>query len=936
MYDWTNARYDVTRLVEAGYNEDLAAEALFRSNGNYHYANEYCKGHKAGIAGGRHPIPSEDAYTPAEPETSTSEPRQEPSASGADNTESMAVDSGPEVEILAGASDSGEGDDDESSQATEDNRETPSAGSNPQPSGTAGAQGAAGNTGEDNQGKDETDLRAKLDDLRTRLREGLIDKSLDVLRAHPTSAIDISELIRAMVFRHMPSGEVREEVGATLANALSSLAMDDDEKAANGRSIAAYAHLLALLLQDKHFFLCNIDTLTDKVDEYLGFLKVPTTGSTDELPPWIPYILLVLETLFQHDERPQEYQWDAPSSESDAVVPPVPIPRKTMVPDASRTELMDAILEILPRIGKDETLATAILRVLVVLTRRRGEATQLGERKNLQRLFVMVKQLSVLGSDTLKNSKIDSWIMIILRHIVEDEETTAQIIKAEIQGQMSGINRPQRRMDSNGYVQHLASTAIRAPETFVNVSADVVKIDQWAPSDPLGNRNQCTLVLKEAPAAGTKDPETAEANQEENKNTSSGQAESEGVKGSTEDVKESTEAGDKEMADAPKESKWPVVENPDGVIHFLLCELLNYKEVDDKDAAAPAMKDLKTPGSSSATPEASSSSPPDEASTAESPDKKIQKPVFKPEEHPIFVYRSFLLNTLAELLQSYNRTKIEFLNFKRSAPPLLGSTPVRPRSSILHYLIDLLCQESLSATTDTMAAKKKTATAARASSVLVALVTRSGEQVHDRNRDRYEYDDDPDLLFVRKFVLDTILKAFERAATPDESLDSRYARMQSLSELMCQIIGDKEKDHPSSSRSGMQIHAQLRRMMYEKGYLEKLTTSIAEMDLKYPGVKRVIKYILRVLRILTDTAKDLSLTSNVIPTSSLPENADDEILSASSLSDWDDGREETPDLYRHSALGMLEPRDSDDESDEDDEGKWYRTVRLNKHSNNIR
>lgn len=914
----------MTRLVEAGYDEDLAAEALFRSNGNYHYANEYCKGHKAGVAGGRHPVPSEDAYTPTEaPETSTSETRPETSAPAADNTESMAIDSGPEVEIVAGASDSGEGDDDESSQATEDNRETPSAGANPQAVGTASTQGATGSTGEDNQGKDEADLRAKLDDLRTRLREGLIDKSLDVLRAHPTSAIDISELIRAMVFRHKPSDEVREEVGATLANALSSLAMDDDEKAANGRSIAAYAHLLALLLQDKHFFLCNIDTLTDKVDEYLGFLKVPATGFTDELPPWIPYILLVLETLFQHDERPQEYQWDAPSSENDAVVPPVPLPRKVMVPEASRTELMDVILEILPRIGKDEALATAILRVLVVLTRRRGAATQLGERKNLQRLFVMVKQLSVLGSDTLKNTKIDSWIMIILRHIVEDEETTAQIIKAEIQSQMSGINRPQRRMDSNGYVQHLASTAIRAPETFVNVSADVVKIDQWAPADPLSSRNQCTLVLKDTPVAGAKEADTAEAAQEEGKHTSSGQAESEEAKGSSEDVKESTEAGDKEMADAPKESKWPVVENPDGVIHFLLCELLNYKEVDDKDPAAPAMKDLKTP-SSPATPEASSSSPAEEAPASESPDKKIQKPVFKPEEHPIFVYRSFLLNTLAELLQSYNRTKIEFLNFKRSAPPLLGSTPIRPRSSILHYLIDLLCQESLTATTDTMAAKKKTATATRASSVLVALVTRSGEQVHDRTRDRYEYDDDPDLLFVRKFVLDTILKAFERAATPDESLDSRYARMQSLSELMCQIIGDKEKDHPSSSRSGMlnsHIHAQLRRMMYEKGYLEKLTTSIAEMDLKYPGVKRVIKYILRVLRILTDTAKDLSLTSNVIPTSSLPENVDDEILSASSLSDWDDGREETPDLYRHSALGMLEPRDSDDESDEDDEGK---------------
>ncbi|MBE3048622.1 hypothetical protein IMZ48_40205, partial [Candidatus Bathyarchaeota archaeon] len=374
-------------------------------------------------------------------------------------------------------------------------------------------------------------------------------------------------------------------------------------------------------------------------------------------------------------------------------------------------------------------------------------------------------------------------------------------------------------------------------------------------------------------------------------------------------------------------SKRPVVENPDGVVHFLLCELLNYKEVDDKDTASPTMKDLKPPPTTSPTlptPEGSgpSTATPDEASTLENPDKKIQKPVFKPEEHPIFVYRSFLLNSLAELLQSYNRTKMEFLSFKRSVPPQLGSTPVRPRSSIVNYLIDLLCQESLSATSDTMTSKKKAATAARASSVLVALVTRSGEKMYDRSRDRFEYDDDPDLLFVRKFVLDTVLKAFEKAATPDESLDARYARMQSLAELMCHIIGDKEKDHPSAHRSDQNthVHAQLRRMMYEKGYIEKLTTSIADIDLKYPGVKRVIKYILRVLRILTDTAKDLSLTSNVIPASSLPEYIEDEIASASSLSDLEDEREETPDLYRNSTLGMLEPRDSDDDS-EDDEGK---------------
>lgn len=796
-------------------------------------------------------------------------------------------------------------DDDDSSQATEDNDDT-AFGESASRSNGAAEQQPADASSDDKAAEEQSNPKTELDNLRDKLRDGLIDKSLDVLRAHPSAAIDLSELIKSMVLRQKNDDDVREEVGATLANALSSLAFDDEDKAANGKSIASFAHLLALLLQEKQFFKCNVDTLREKVEEYVGFLQVPPKVSNEELPPWIPYILLVIETLLQHDFQPHECKWTPPKSDDEPITSPVFSVREFIVTTDECKEILDAVLDILPRIGKDEILATAALRVLVFLSRDAVLAKQLGEKKNLQRLFVMVKQLSILGADRLNRSKINSWIMVILRHIVEDEETTRQILRAEIKNQIDISQRGQRR-DLKTYITNLAGAALRAPDMFVDTSAEMLKLDQWVPSDCLTFRNP--LALK-SPSATSPAAEESENGNEAPSTTAPG-----------EDIKPSTEAGDKEMTDAPKESKWPVVENPDGVVHFLLCELLNYREVDDKDSSVPAMKDLKASETPAAADNVPSPATTDDGSVTEGKDKKLQKPTFKSEEHPIFVYRCFLLNSLAELLMSYNRTKIEFLNFRRSAP-LLGNTPVRPRSSILIYLIDLLCQDSLSAATDSLAAKKKLATAARAQSVLVALVNQTGEKPHERNKDRFEYDDDPDLISVRKFVLDTILKAYERASTPDESLDLRYARMQSLAELMCQIIGDRDKDHGPPrppSLLGPHAYTQLRRMMYEKGYLDKLTSSIAEIDLKYPGVRRVIKYILRVLKVLTDTAKELSL-SNVIQVPSHPEHIDDEIASASSLSDLEDEREETPDLYRHSALGMLEPHDSDDDSDED-EGK---------------
>src|SRR6185503_7351676 len=122
------------------------------------------------------------------------------------------------------------------------------------------------------------------------------------------------------------------------------------------------------------------------------------------------------------------------------------------------------------------------------------------------------------------------------------------------------------------------------------------------------------------------------------------------------------------------EAKRPVLENPDGVIHFLLCELITYRDIPDVDPTAS--KDGKQPGEGSSSTGVAASSL-DDTPALESKDKKSSKATFKAEEHPIFIYRCFLLNCLAELLQSYNRTKVEFINFKRSAP-LQNNTPVKP------------------------------------------------------------------------------------------------------------------------------------------------------------------------------------------------------------------------------------------------------------------
>lgn len=921
-FSWTTHAATVTSLInDEKFAEDLAREAVYRANGAEEAAHEYCRMHQKGLAGPRNPIPPQDAFEEtATAENGSASSMPPPPAAAHSSEDESVLDDHERVlyERMAAAA------------ALGSFVGSPSGAGGTPPVASSAIQSAAQEQGS---GEAPPVSQEDLDVKREELRTDLIDRCLDVIRTHPDSVFEVSELITvAMAINRGDADGARQEVGDTLANALMSFAPDDDEnkslddeeKKTTGRSIAAYAHLLSLMLHGSNlFFTTTVKTLKDQIPGYLSFLKVPLGNSPDELPPWIPHILLIFEMLLADDAQPMESKWTPPRNENEEIQAPVLQARDPIIQEEQRKSVLDCVLELLPRIGKNENLAVAVLRILVILTRTRSVAKIVGDKTNLRRLFVMTKQLSGLGSARLKDSSITGNVMTILRHIIEDDDTVRQIMRTEIKRyiEQGGPHRNSRPVDIPSYTRHLSHVALRSPELFIEVTNETVRLAKFVsgPEAQTAQGRGVTLMLKEKPTT----PQGA----------ATGPAGSESVEPAVQalteeltisDVKPTTETPDKEMIDVPKsspaDSKRPVVENPDGVIHFLLCELLNFREVADKEAPDAAKE--PTPGDATPTTPNGEIPPADDQSGDK--DKKAAKTPFKADEHPIFIYRCFLLNCLSELLQSYTRTKMEFINFKRSAP-LSANTPVKPRTGVLNYLLqDLLCMSSLTSPMDSVAAKKKAATSEQARQVLVALVSRTPEKPIDKTRDRFDYEDDSDLLFVRKWVVDMIIRSYKDAATPNEPFDVRYAKLLSLAELMLSMIGGTDRD-PTTTRTVDIVNRsqwQLRRLMYEKGFLPALTASVADIDLTFPGVKRTIKYILRVLQVMTDTAIKLS-QANLLPSGPL-DTLEDEVASASSLSDLEDDREETPDLYRNSALGMLEAGREDDfeedsDEDEDDE-----------------
>jgi len=903
----------LSTLVEVHlFKMDLAVEALFRCNNNLSFALEYCR-EATQAEGTRNPIP-EGVIAPTEDPTETSEDRTGASTGTATPDDAMAIDSNANIPTIVDSlnqivappgSDGPIEPQNFSNIVSQFNQSTGGAGSsNPssRPSSSAApAPKQTPATAEEPKVKPVT--LEDLNEEREKIRHDLIDKCLDVINAHGEVTFEIADLITTVVSRGSDPASQRKNVGATLVIALMSFASEEDLRGV-GKKVAAYANLLALLLRDKSFYTEALDELKENLPALLSFVRLSNNHSTEEESEWIPQILLVVEMLLSEDARPRKTKWTAPTSETETTEKPVLEDIELSVSEDERSQLFEAILDILPRIGKDQNLAIAVLRILVILTRSRPMAQAMSEKKNIQRLFVMAKQLAV------RNSRIQGPLMLILRHSIEDDETIKQIMRADIKSYFE-TSRQQRNVDPSSYLRGLAQTAIRQPELFVEVTNEMVKYNRWvytSPNEPPARH--ISLVLKDAPSSDSQDEDSVLPTVQATEDLT------------IQDVKPSTEE-DRDMSDAVKpapEHKLPLVPNSDGVIHFLLGELLAYKEVDDAVPAAPRLDKPAAAGSSTDdTPMTGASTTPD----SESPDTKAPKPNVKPEfkseDHPIYIYRCFILQCLTELLSSYNSTKMEFISWSPKKIPQ-AMTPLKGRPVVVKYLLTDLIPIGTLDHAETIELRKKLVTSSWADSVLTALVSKTGEQPLDPKRGPYDNDDEPDLLHVRKFVLDKILDAFNDAIKLPESLDVKYARLLALSDLMSHIMSGKENVALSETQLGSVSQKQLRRIMYEKGFLKALTEAISDIDLNFPGAKRAIKYLLRPLRTLSTTAiqlSDLGLISD-----NPAQNDADEIESATSASDVEDEREETPDLFRNSTLGMFEPGREEDSSSESEDGMY--------------
>ncbi|KAG7098569.1 hypothetical protein E1B28_000502 [Marasmius oreades] len=466
-----------------------------------------------------------------------------------------------------------------------------------------------------------------------------------------------------------------------------------------------------------------------------------------------------------------------------------------------------------------------------------------------------------------------SYVAILLRHIIEHPPTIQKVMEPAIKRY---FNSPRTRsVDVTTYLRSWNTMALHNPAAFIQVTQSLCQL-----SSPFSSNYQ--LSLKSGPSTDEKLADQA--------NTTL------------------------ETTDMQVDSDPPSTEAVEAVMNFLISELMYAS----KEPGSLQVTDVHSPQLSS---NIGNDPMVMDATSQDLPSPKGDENASKGKtQHQ---YMCFLMQCMTELLFSYDACKHAFLTYspkKRPITPAKESSN-RFRAATMNFLLlDLVSFGTINPQSNPEGRGKMTV-CNWAMSVIVALCVDSSSVQESKEVST-------ELISVRKYVLESISRGIKDL--PPESVDARYGRLLALGDLCHRLL--TVRFNFSSRKQVEETPTQIAKVMLEKNFVATLTNSLSDVDLNYPNVKNLIAAVLRPLEYLTKVAIKMSRNPGKGKDTLEGPNAE----SVSSYTSGSDGeeeheREEMPDLYRNSALGMYggemddmnfnedEDMDEDDDEDEGDE-----------------
>lgn len=608
--------------------------------------------------------------------------------------------------------------------------------------------------------------RKELNDAREPLIGSIPKQALQLVDAHPTLIFDISSAFTR------PSEALQEQSARLLVDDIKSFS--PHAHGVKEEPLSMRCRLLALVLSEAPLSLTE-DLRANLMDSLLALLlSNPPTAVAEHpgVPKWLAAHLLVTEALLAMGEQARTITLPTENE---------PIPAESLSAGPSYPEARNIVFDYCLRVlaiadlPRDEFLA--VLRLLVILTQDHRVACQFVQRDGVALIFGRLRSSPVAGSQ--------SYVAIVLRHVIEDSSVLQQIMKQEIKHFFA---QPRTRvLDVGNYVRHCSAMALRNPLIFVQLTKSLCKLQSAFSSIP-------HLSLKDE--------------------VTSRQAQT------------STDTASADMqVDHPLPTALATA-SPEALeilVHYLIGELMRVSK-------APSDSHLGSTGSTGQHNDVKSSS--EEAAPVSADAGEGGK-----DQHHL--YACFIMQCLTELLFSYDSCKVALLSYapkKRTQTPSKEG-PAKYRMTVLQFLLsDLVSFGGINAPSDS-GSQHRHLLCNWAMSIVVALCvdTSAGAEVKDVSHD---------LISVRKFVLEAVSRAI-KDLSQSGTIDSRYGRLLALSDLCHRLLTVRFNAVIRKSQDETPTH--IAKVMLEKNFVATLTNALAEVDLNYPNVRSLVAGILRPL-----------------------------------------------------------------------------------------
>ncbi|ODQ77494.1 hypothetical protein BABINDRAFT_163505 [Babjeviella inositovora NRRL Y-12698] len=270
-------------------------------------------------------------------------------------------------------------------------------------------------------------------------------------------------------------------------------------------------------------------------------------------------------------------------------------------------------------------------------------------------------------------------------------------------------------------------------------------------------------------------------------------------------------------------------------------------------------------------------------------------------KNPHCAYACFLLQAMVELLASYKLAKIEFVSYSKKHKAF---GVAKASSTSMNFLLHQVLPTHSLADGKADASERPKMVSRLAKMAIVAFV--SSPLGEDGKKE------DPDMQLIRKYTVESIARVLQEAFVSSDVAKKRFGMIVDLVRLSESLVLKEYREclGKGLDKGSTELDCYyIGRLMLEKALPAQFSAVISDVDFNFPGAKEVINACIGPLRTLCKLKiqfQDLFRSAG-----GEGEGEEEEALS-------DDDKEDTPDLFKNSTLGMYDVEDSEEEEDYDE------------------